>query len=184
MTNYQKYEKALSFLEVFPNGDVYRKERTWKSGNNTIRYQPRQLAKPWKSHVGYLFTNVRIGKRLYGLLIHRLVALVYISKPEGWNETWQVNHKNGIKTDNRVENLEWVTPSENIRHAVRTGLHNMNEKLGKPVQMLDIQTGLVLETFCSAHEAERQTEINQGNISKCCLNKRKSTGGYAWRFAS
>lgn len=51
--------------------------------------------------------------------IHRLVAIHFLEKPLG---KYQVNHKNGIKTDNRVDNLEWVTKSENAIHAIKTGL--------------------------------------------------------------
>lgn len=64
------------------------------------------------------FTVGRNGKKR-SICVHRLVALAFIPNPKNLA---QVNHKNGIKTDNRVENLEWISVSQNINHAYATGL--------------------------------------------------------------
>ena len=90
---------------------------------------------------GYLRINISNNNKPKGILVHRLIAETFIPNPEN---KCDVNHKNGIKTDNRVENLEWNTRKENIDHAISIGLMNMsgennnNSKLTKE-QVLEIR---------------------------------------------
>jgi hypothetical protein len=74
---------------------------------------------------GYVITPIRSDGKEKQSLTHRLVAKTFIPNPNNYP---QVNHINGIKTDNRVENLEWTTRSGNAQHALKTGLRKAGEQ--------------------------------------------------------
>lgn len=93
---------------------------SWEvSDKGEVRHTSTGRLKYAESHNGYLRTEFKIGGIRRRVRVHRLVAEAFIPNPEGKLE---VNHINGNKADNRVENLEWATTAENIRHAYATGL--------------------------------------------------------------
>lgn len=82
-----------------------------------------RFLKLYLNNWGYLWTKLG-RKNGNGKQVHRLVAQTYVPNPE--NKP-QVNHINGIKTDNRVENLEWVTAKENVNHSYKIGLKTIDK---------------------------------------------------------
>ena len=127
---------------------------------------------------GYKTTCITENHKTRTFLIHRLIAECFIPNPE--NKP-QINHVNGIKTDNRLSNLEWCTGKENIAHAWANGLFNRNAR-AKPIIRKSRATGEIVR-YCSANEAERQTGLSDTAIGNYCRGTRKQPKDYIWSFA-
>jgi len=128
-------------------------------------------------HKGYLTVFISNGTKLINKMIHRLVAEAFIANPE--NKP-QVNHKDGNKTNNHVDNLEWCTASENLKHAYDF-LGRANKKTNKPVIQFDLNMNVISE-YESMAKAQIKTGIHNSKISMACNGKRKIAGGFIWKL--
>lgn len=141
---------------------IYLKPQTIGGGYNSVRLYNIKATKPTKPKTK---------------LLHRLIAENFIPNP---NKKSCVNHKNGIKTDNRLENLEWVTNSENGLHAYRIGLNYTRDeyrnKLGEYTSkiVIDLQTGIFYNSLveacrifglCPKAFSKKINNINKNNTS-------------------
>ena len=134
------------------------------------------ILKPSLDKWGYCCVNLSKKKKTR-CFVHRLVGIAFIPNPE--NKP-QINHKNGIKTHNYPENLEWNTCLENITHAKMTGLkRSFQTKVSINQFTID---GVFIKSFKSIYRAEKETGINEGNIWSCANNKIKHVGEFIWRY--
>lgn len=146
---------------------------TPRNGNG---YKAKTMSKSIDSD-GYEVFKARNKDKVRTLKVHRVVAEVYVPNPE--NKP-QVNHKDGNKENNHYSNLEWVTNSENIRHAKANGLQCECPNRKPVCQMTN--SGKVLNVFPSLKAAEEETGIGWTGISAVIRNKRKTAGGYYWKL--
>lgn len=142
-------------------------------GNDKTRKE--KILKGIKDKYGYLYVNLYKNRKLKNLLVHRLVAEAFIDNPDNLP---QVNHIQENRKDlNCVDNLEWCDAKYNINYGTR------NERVTKSLSIPILQfskTGEFIRKWESATEAER--ELGIVNIFKCLKGKRKSVGGYVWRY--
>lgn len=151
-------------------GGLYRVSNLGRIWSTTSR----RLLKPWKQNAGYLCVTLFNNKKWSKQLVHRLVADAFIPAQKGKT---QINHINGIKTDNRLENLERCNTRENAMHSIYK-LGNDSQFQKRPVMCLD-----TMQVYASASEAARAVHGCNQNIVKCCQGKRLSHKGLRWAYA-
>lgn len=146
-------------------------------------------------HKGYLCVWLSKRSQMKCFKVHRLVASAFISNPQNKKT---VNHKDGNKQNNGVANLEWATHSENIIHALKTGLRVVTEaqreaarrtgritcEQNRPRKAVYCCKDGVKVTFKSAHEGARFVEGNASAVVRCCKGKAKRYKGYEWGYSN
>lgn len=179
--NFEMKEKEIwrdvvgyeGLYQVSNYGNVKSLSREVNNGNGTY-FTKEKILKPMENHKGYL--GVELQDKWH--FIHRIVATTFIENPE--NKP-QVNHIDCDKKNNRVENLEWCTNSENQIHAYKNGLNVRSDNAGRPKQkimQLDMNDNLI-KIYESIADAEKETGIK--NISYVINGKRKKAGGFKWK---
>ena len=177
-----------SLYKVSSSGDIMVLPKKVGFGKGYI--QKGRLSKLRTDKNGYKILTFSKKDVRKTIKIHRVVAIAFIPNPE--NKP-QVNHKNGIKSDNRVENLEWVTGSENVIHGFKV-LKRKNPKWGRgrfgklhaksrPIIQYNMNGDFIKE-WESMNIACLVLGINggTGGISSCCRGVSKKAYGFKWKY--
>lgn len=189
ITHIEKWKDVVGFEGLYRVSDLGRIKRLYHirdyPNSGEKRTLSERIQKQTTNPYGYLYLEMKRKK----IFSHIIVAMAWIENPENKPE---VNHKWGVKKDNRVSELEWSTRSENRIHAYRLGLSTPNKTmLGKkwsdnPFSISINQLtkdGECIKTWSSQSEAAETLNIRQGNIWSALNGKYKTTGGYKWEYS-
>ena len=145
-------------IKGFPDYQVSEKGRV-----KSLKFGNEKILKSGINGSGYLTVDFFNEGKKQRKLIHRLVSEAFLENPE---EKQEVNHKNGIKRDNHIQNLEWVTRSENLKHAFKTGLIS-NKGINNPGSKLstndvfqilnDLNVGFLQREIAARYNVARTT---------------------------
>jgi hypothetical protein len=152
--------------------------RTTKDGQGYISKE--RYIKPHLGNRGYMVVSLCKNGKVKTYFLHRLLATTFMTC---------VNHKDGNKLNNSLENLELCTYGHNEKEAYRLKLKkgvwcektNQEHPMSKKVIQYDLNDNY-LRTWESASEIKRQLKISVSSISQCCSKRNKSAGGYKWRY--
>lgn len=160
-------------------------DRYVKCGKNGTKFQKGKVIKQSVNKYGYCQVRLSNGrKNKFSYTVHRLVAIAFIQNEIKYK---QVNHIDGNKKNNNVDNLEWCNNSYNQIHAYKTGLQDRSKYYaGRPRRMVaklskDLR---ILEIYDTVTQASKENQISESCIDRVCLKQRKTTHGHKWSFVN
>lgn len=157
-------------LRVTESGEIYTTDHSTVCKDGIIRRFKGHLLRQSTNKRGYAF--VTVGNKTYKA--HRIVAYAFLGSPESGQV---INHKNEVKTDNRSDNLEWVSQADNVRYSYERHSHR-----SRPKKVQQFLNGELIASFDSAREAARKTGFSQGAISAVCRGEFKQLNGFTWVY--
>ena len=163
----------LEQWKTISNASNYEVSNLGNVRNKTTKY----ILKGRITKSGYLQVSIKLDEtqKFTNQYIHRLVALYWIGNPQQKKE---VNHIDGNKENNNVDNLEWVTASENQKHRHSIGINKTsNRRVGKYSK-----EGELIKEYNSIVEAANAEESPRVSIDSVLQGRRYTLKGYVWKY--
>ena len=173
------------FYQVSNLGRVRSLERdVYHPRGNVIRHMEEKILVQNIGKLGYAYVNLSLNGKMKTIKTHRLVAEAFIPNPE--NKP-QVNHKDEVKNNNVVDNLEWCDAQYNALYGTRIERQKQtykdNYKNGKNKAVKKVFCVELNKTFDCITSAQEELGIWRSAIAKVCKGKQKTAGGFHWRYA-
>ena len=167
-----KAHPDIQGIEVSTLGRVRTLDRVVPNRNGT-RIVKGHVLKPFYNSRGYMQVQFYMNGKRFNKIVHRLVLEAFVPNMDNLSE---INHKNCIRDDNRVENLEWCSRSYNRQYREKYGV-SQAEAQGSPLFAVNLST-LEVSHFRSQGEAGQELGVDKGNINKVIKGRIKQTNGY------
>lgn len=150
--------------------------------NKSIKTIKEHILKQHVSTKEYLYVHLWSDNKKEMQYVHKIVLSSFFRCKKA---TEECNHKNEIRTDNSLENLEWLSHKENINYGYRSEKHSASMKnhksLSKPIVQLSLD-GILIEEYPSLREAGRRLGVSYTHIGECCRGKINSAFGYKFQY--
>ena len=184
MENWKDIKGYEGFYQVSDLGRVKSLERDVYCQNGIVRHIEEKILVPNLNNKGYQYVGLSKNGKRKGMLVHRLVALAFIPNLENKS---QINHKNEIKNDNVVENLEWCENKYNANYGTRNERIIQNRrsyKLENNPRAKAVFCEELNKTFDCAKSVEEELGIDASAICQACKGKIKTAGKFHWKYAN
>lgn len=182
----EEWRDVVGYEGIYFISNFGRLKRVYKMGGE-------RLLKFHHDKDGYLFTIISVKQNKSNKKQHRLIAEAFIPNPENKPE---IDHINGVKSDNRIKNLQWCNRIENRNNPIskeryskaRKGMHiNIPDKcllnLRRDTrECVQIDNGVIIREFDSITNASKVTGIHRTSINACVRGRVKSAGGFTWKY--
>ena len=174
----------IGIYQVSNNGRIKSLSRKIARKNGQIAIVKEKILKPKKDRYGYFFIVLSNNNIRKTILVHRLVAAAFIPNPDNLPE---IDHIDGDRINNRVNNLRWCTRKQNANNPISIERYRKAGIIQKPYKQLQIpvqqlKDGFLIGSYSSIREAERTTGIAHTSISRVIRGTLNTVGGYKWKY--